>query len=708
MASSAELPATHAEYAVARGDAETGGSATRLSIVNSSPGLEPVRRVVESRRMCGIGGWIGDVSEREHHADRMLSALHHRGPDARAERFWDRACLVHTRLSIIDLSEAGNQPMPNEDGTIWTVFNGEIYNHAELQHWLESRGHVFRSRSDTEVIPHLYEEEGSEFVGRLHGMFAFAVLDLRKRSLLLARDRYGIKPLFYARVGGRDTAALAFASEINALRPLPKIDDRPDLQALSDFMALSYIPAPQTFFQGIRSLVPGEVLEASWGDESITYGTRRYHHWVIAPQLDMTMDQAVTEASSRLADAVGSQVESDVPLGTLLSGGIDSSLVSALAQEATPNTLRTFSAGFPDAAYDETPAALAVSEHIHSEHTVLEMDDSYARWDAICDLLSQAGQPFGDTSIFGVHAVARLTRKHVTVALSGDGGDEGFGGYDTFSRLGSASRFQSLPGGLQRGLALSSPLLNRLGLIRKGMTEAAGHLANADDASVLQYMLSWVRPREHLAICKEYDVLPVVRHFEPQWSHSPEPDASPVERLSALATEVYTRLILANDFLPKVDTASMKVSLEVRVPMLDEKLFEFGLMLPHRLKVKKAETKVVLRQIARRKLPPHVVDLPKHGFGVPMDTLLDSSTKQHMREALLDSGSRLSDFFRPDAYTPILEAFCDDKELPGVARTGLYQRAMMLLAVDVFMGSGPAAASIGSGIEAREIEVATV
>ena len=217
--------------------------------------------------MCGIAGWLGTLPDSEKYASRMVHALHHRGPDAHGTRSWPEATLIHTRLSIIDLSPTGAQPMANEDGTIWTVFNGEIYNHLELRRQLEARGHVFKGRSDTEVLPHLYEEEGSGFVSKLRGMFALALYDTRTQTLLLARDRFGIKPLFYAPV----TERFMFASEIRALRELPGIDDRPDRQAISDFAGLFYIPAPETFYTGIRALQPGEMLEARLDAHRVSY-----------------------------------------------------------------------------------------------------------------------------------------------------------------------------------------------------------------------------------------------------------------------------------------------------------------------------------------------------------------------------------------------------------------------------------------------------
>jgi asparagine synthase (glutamine-hydrolysing) len=618
-----------------------------------------------------------DARER---AGQLAVTLKHRGPDAQDTRLWDDACLVHDRLSIIDLSEAGNEPMPNEDGSIWVVFNGEIYNHLNLRRELEASGHTFRSRTDTEVIPHLYEEHGPDFVQVLRGMFACALLDLNNHRLVLARDRFGIKPLFYGRLTG-GTPGLAFASEIRALRRIPEIDDRPNIQALGDFLALSFVPPPATFFEGIACLEPGHLLEASWDSSSVRAATRCYHRWSISPNPQLTLETATQKAGELLEAAVGSQIQSDVPLGALLSGGIDSSLVSACAQDALGGKLSTFNVRFPGLEYDETPAAEAVSRHIASHHNVVSMDDMESGWDYVCSVLGQPGQPFGDTSIFGVHAVSKRMRRHITVALSGDGGDEGFGGYPTYSQIEQALRFERLPGLGQRAVAAGASLAGKVGLLAPGTADAGSQLIGASDAEILAYILSWIRPKEHAATVRGLDVLPVSRLFERQWDHDIFVGSSRLERLSALATETRARLILAGDYLPKVDAASMKEGLEVRVPMLDEDFFAFGLTLPHSLKSARGASKPVLRAVAAGKIPPEVAALPKHGFNVPVDRLLDGAFKMRLKDELLGPGSGLNGLLETAAYRPIVNAFCEDRPLPRISRAGLYQRAMMLLSI---------------------------
>ena len=634
--------------------------------------------------MCGIAGWLGALADSEQHAARMAHALHHRGPDARGMWSSAEAHLIHTRLSIIDLSPAGAQPMANEDGTIWTVFNGEIYNHRELRRQLEARGHVFKGRSDTEILPHLYEEEGSEFVARLRGMFALAIYDVRARTLLLARDRFGIKPLFYAPVADR----LMFASEIRALRQLPGIDDRPDTQAISDFAALLYIPAPQTFYVGIRALEPGAVLEARLDPRGVSYHVRAHHHWVIAPDPTIRLGQAEKRTASLLMAAVRRQMESDVSLGCLLSGGIDSSLVSVAAQAAVGDRLRTFNVRFAEQEYDETWAAVAVARHIRSRHETLDIDEAQGTWDHISALLLHAGQPFADTSLFAVSAVSRQIRQHVTVALSGDGGDEGFGGYALYRRIGSITRWQTLPTPVWHGAAVALAPLERFGAVPERLPQRVKELAGGDDTAILENLLCWVRPEEHTHLCGDFGALPVRRLFERQWRYYLLPGASRLERLSAHATEVYTRLVLPNDYLFKVDTASMRESLEVRVPMLDEELFAFGLSLPHSLKVTGGTCKRVLRAIARSWLSPAVANRPKHGFGIPVDTWVNSDFKTQLRDVLLGPSSRLPGFLRPEAYRPMVEAFWEGRSYAGTSRQGLYQRTIMLLALHLALSDG--------------------
>ncbi|MFN8060149.1 MAG: asparagine synthase (glutamine-hydrolyzing) [Vicinamibacterales bacterium] len=625
--------------------------------------------------MCGIAGWIGRVENGPAIADRMRVQLRHRGPDGAGVKAFARGALVHTRLSIIDLSEDGAQPMPSADGRVWTVLNGEIYNHRELRKALQAKGHHFRGHSDTEVIPALYEEYGDDFVSHLRGMFAIALYDTTRERLLLVRDRFGVKPLFYTATDER----LGFASEIRALRQLPGIDDVPNRQAIYDYVALSYMVAPDTLFRGIRALEPCTCLEASFERDRVRYGLRRYHQWVVSPRASISFDTAVATAEELVGRAVESQMESDVPLGSLLSGGIDSSLVSTAAHR-TNGHLKTFNVQFPEG-YDETWAAVAVARHIGSDHRTLRMEEGEATWERVTRLLGHTGQPFADTSMFAVHAVSRLMREHVTVALSGDGGDEGFGGYDVSWRLARFARLQRVPGALWSLAAAMAMPLARQGLVRWWLPERLADIPRSSDAGILRNMCALLREREQQEAFDGLNLEPTRRLFESRWSNVFEPGASRVERLSAHFTEVNIRLILANGYLFKVDTASMSESLEVRVPMLDEDLMSYGLTLPHHLKVEGQTCKRVLRAIADRWLPPEVANKPKAGFAIPVDAWVSPGFKDRLHDTLLSVTSPLRDLMRFDLCERWIGAFRQGVTLPEMSRSGLYYRAILLLSL---------------------------
>ena len=637
--------------------------------------------------MCGIAGWIGFVEDPGGLSRRLAQALRHRGPDAHGVRLFGQAGLVHTRLSILDLSPAGAQPMCNEDESIWVAFNGEIYNHHPLRAELESKGHKFRGRSDTEILPHLYEEEGADFIHRLRGMFALAIYDTKNHRLVLARDRFGIKPLFYTLESHR----LAAASEINALREVEGVDFRVNRQAVYDYAALLYVPAPLTLYGGVAALEPGQVLVAQWrqGGE-VTRTVRRYHQFQIVEEPQERMEAAADRGEELIVQAVRSQLESDVPLGCLLSGGIDSSLVSAAAQRAIPGRLHTYNVQFPGKEYDETWAAQAVAGHIGSEHRTLNMPPSGGGWEEITSLLRQCGQPFADTSLFAVHAVCREMRKQVTVALSGDGGDEAFGGYYFHWKVKGIARWQAAGPAVIHSAAGLARILSKLRVVRGDFLSYLPAFAGADDAATVQGLMVGLDDLELALLCRDRDLLPIRRHFERQWEHRLPAGADRSQRLFALATEANTRLVLPNDFLFKVDTASMKVALEVRVPMLDEDLFDFGLSLPPSCKVRGRNCKLLLREIARRQLPEDVSRKKKMGFAIPVDRWVTEGFRGRLREALLGPACGLPEYFDPAVYTPWVRCFVEQTPHPTVARGNIYARVIMLLALHLFLGASPA------------------
>lgn len=628
--------------------------------------------------MCGVGGWLGGANVPDETVDAMLASLRHRGPDGTGSRRFPRAGLVHTRLRIIDLSPTGDQPMTNEDGTVWTVFNGEIYNHHELRQNLERRGHRFRGTSDTEVLPHLYEEHGVEMFALLRGMFALAILDTKADTLVLARDRFGIKPMYVA--VGSDFAA--FSSEIPALRRFPGVDLTPNPQAIADYAALHYVPAPQTIFTGIEALEPGCAMEARIVGSELEVTRRRFHRWAPEIDPDLTMENARETADTLIAAGVARQLESDVPLGAMLSGGIDSSLVTAAAQRGSPGGLLTFNVRPSDLTRDETAYASAVAGHLQTRHKTVEIGQRSADWDSITSTLAQLGQPLADPALFAVESVSRAMRQHVTVALSGDGGDEFFGGYRIYWKVGVLARLLRIPSPALAAAGQGLRPLAAAGAIGSTVPRQVSALAGADDTTLVQALSAALTDEEHRALLVDADgVEPLRRLFERRWQPTGL-NGNRLERLSSHTVEVQVRLLLAGKFLFKSDMASMRESLELRVPLLDEDLAEFGLSLPHRLRVNGHSGKPVLREVARRYVPDEIASRPKHGFAAPIDRWVDDGFRAAARETLLDPRAPIADHFRKSVYEPWVDAFADGEALPGVSRETLDTRILMLTALD--------------------------
>lgn len=635
--------------------------------------------------MCGVAGRLGPPLDQATTL-AVQRALDHRGPDGAGARVWPDCTLIHTRLAIIDTSEAGTQPIASHSQAIWATVNGEIYNHHELRRSLEARGVRFIGNCDAEVVPNLYEQHGETFVEHLRGMFAAAVFDPSRGELTLTRDRCGIKPLYFAET--KD--GLAFASELNALRLLPGVDDRVDEQALHDFLALHYIPGPRTFFQGVRCLEPGQLLIASRHDGRLETRLSSYCNWTIEPEQHLELARATDEAERLLDAAVARQLESDVALGTMLSGGIDSAMVTAGAQKARTSPLSTYNVRFADRSYDETAAALAVSAHLHTDHRTLDLPDLSYSWERVSDVLLSTGQPYADSSILAVDALAALMREEVTVALSGDGGDEVFGGYESFRRIEPLARLLGVPPSARRTIlrtlsALTSPLAGR-GPIPASLSARLRVLARSGDhASMISGLACWLPDDELARWWRGGNVEPVSRLFERRWRHELPSGSSSVEGLSALLTETNARLRLPYDYLVKVDIASMRHGLEVRVPMLDEDLVSFGLRLSHGLKSSRSGRKRVLREVALRRLPTSVVGLPKHGFTVPVDRAVTADFRHEVQERLLDPRSPLTEFLEAREVERVVQSFLHGHRLPGVSRAGAYQRLIALLSLHLHL-----------------------
>lgn len=579
--------------------------------------------------MCGIAGLVDlgrqlDGNELAQQARRMADALRHRGPDTGGQWTDPPAGLAlgFRRLSIIDLSQAGHQPMVSASGRYTIVFNGEVYNFTELRRELEVEGQRFRGRSDTEVILEGCARWGVEkTVRRLIGMFAIALWDREAQRLWLVRDRLGIKPLYFGLVGER----FLFASELKALRAVDGWEPEIDPDALAGFVRFNYVPTPRTIYRGVYKLPPGSLLTYSPGGDP---DVERY--WTMAdvvqqPRVDAPEDRVVDAAETLMRDAVRRRMVADVPLGALLSGGVDSTTVAALMQAESNVPIRTFTIGFEDAAYDEASDARAVAEHIGSKHTELYLSANRAR-DLIPDLPEWYDEPFADSSALPTRLVSQLARKDVTVALSGDGGDEVFFGYNRYVAAEDAWRrmrhmspwlrklFACAAGALSVGawdrVARLVPSAGRPRMAGDKMHKLAAVLRQKGPDDIYRRLVSqWDDPGALLAGGRE----PIAE----AWRVAGEiPDFA--ERMAFLDTVTY----LPDDILTKVDRASMSVSLEVRVPLLDHRLVEFAWTLPKSMRLRGSTTKWLLRQVCYRHVPRELVDRPKMGFAVPLDAWL--------------------------------------------------------------------------------------
>jgi asparagine synthase (glutamine-hydrolysing) len=581
--------------------------------------------------MCGIAGYVGwDRSPQASETDLrlMCNAIRHRGPDGEGHFIAPGVALGMRRLSVIDLA-GGNQPIGNEDGSVQVVFNGEIYNYRELRGRLVAAGHRVATHSDTETLVHLYEDEGDRFVHALCGMFAFAIWDARCEHLLLARDRLGIKPLYYwERPGG-----LAFASELRAFLALEMFSPRLDRTALGEYLALGYVPDPQCIFEGVKKLPPGHIL--SW-DRGRGSEVVRYWSPVRSETLNVGEQEAVEEVRRLLADAVRSHLEADVPLGAFLSGGLDSSSVVALMGRSMDRPVRTFSIGFEEPEFNEAPDAAAAARALRTEHRELIVRPDV---DVLVeDVVRFFDEPFADSSALPTYLVARLAREEVTVALSGDGGDELFGGYTRYTEL--LRRRELRPATLRRfiryvarQLPHASPGRNRLldlARTRRGRyaTTVAGPLAIQDGGVALPPLASDRDALDSL-LDRWFDQLPS-RDFATQMML------------------VDTMSYLPGDILTKVDRTSMAVSLEARVPLLDHRLVEFVVGLPSHLKIRDGSGKWILRQAIADLVPRGVLEKPKQGFSVPLIRWFRKELR-HRIDRVLHADSPVYEFVDPAA-----------------------------------------------------------
>jgi asparagine synthase (glutamine-hydrolysing) len=587
--------------------------------------------------MCGIVGTAffdpnRPVSEATLRA--MTRVLRHRGPDDEGTWIDRNIGLGFRRLSIIDLSNAANQPVPNEDGSVLVVLNGEIYNFRELREVLAKKGHRFRSRSDSEVVVHAYEEYGERCVKFLKGMFGLAIVDTRKRQVILARDRLGIKPLYY-RVSSE---GLWFASELKALRMDTSVERRIDPFALNLFMVQEVIPAPYTVYEGIQKLRPGEMLTVRLDQGASSVRLRRYWELRFETDWDQSEEQWEEALREKLEEVVASHMVSDVPLGAFLSGGLDSSSIVSFMSRVSKMPVESFTVRFEDAAYDEGQAAREVAKFYRTRHHELTVKiDSL---EALDKLVWHYDEPFGDSSAIPTYFVSKLARQFVTVILSGDGGDELFGGYFTPRTVLKVRHVRRIPGGL-RNLAAGAAMalgMSGLGSLKRlalpdwlMLVSLRSHIYDERHVSALQ--ADWRRSWDE--ILAFYDPLREVVAGLP-----------PLNVVSA----AYFHLYLPNDILTKVDIASSAHSLETRVPFLSHDLVELAARIPPQLKFRGKNSKYIFRKAMRHLLPNVVFKHGKQGFSVPAESWSKSSWLRRLRELI-------------DAYPVIEEVInCEGKE----------------------------------------------
>jgi asparagine synthase (glutamine-hydrolysing) len=581
--------------------------------------------------MCGIYGVVSAIPEKLVDRDaleQMGHVLYHRGPDDAGCHVDGQVGLGVRRLSIIDLV-TGRQPVTNEDGTIWLVFNGEIYNFQELRNSLEGKGHRFRSKGDTEVIVHAYEEYGVDCLEHLNGMFALAIWDAPRRRLFMARDRLGIKPLHY----WVDSDQIVFGSELKAVLAHPDVPRCVDISALDQYLTLEYIPAPRTIFQEVRKLLPGHRLIFQAGRLTVE------PYWDIQlcepPKDSATCVEMLTDL---IRDAVRLRLVSDVPLGALLSGGIDSSTIVAFMSEASSMPVRTYSIGFDDQTYDELPYARTIAARYGTDHCeeVLQPDIT----DLTERLVQHLDEPFADTSIFPTYLVSRLASQSVKVVLSGDGGDEVFGGYETYVAQNLDRYYRWLPAPVRQQTLPAlvdwvRPRPAKKGVVNKTkrFVEGGALPARLQHARWMVFMTdgdkrALYRPALQASLNGCAATSPLEHGFERVATWDP------------LAQQQYVdiKTYLAEDILTKVDRMSMAASLEARVPLLDHRIVEFALSLPPQMKLRRGTTKVILREAMRGRLPEAVLNKPKEGFSIPLKHWLRGPLLPMMTD-LLSAGS---------------------------------------------------------------------
>jgi asparagine synthase (glutamine-hydrolysing) len=597
--------------------------------------------------ICGIYGETGLPEDARALTRAMCDVIVHRGPDEDGYYADGPVSLGMRRLSIIDLT-TGRQPIHNEDKTVWVVYNGEIFNFPELKPELLARGHKFYTNADTEVIVHLYEELGEEFATKLNGMFAIALWDTKARKLVLARDRLGIKPLHYAWQDGR----FYFGSEIKSLLKAG-VSREIDLESLSRYFTYEYVPTPESIFAKIKKIPPAHLMVVRDGKSEV----RRYwdvHFAETAPER-RSEESWAEEIAARLRESVRMRLLSDVPLGVFLSGGIDSSAVTAFMSETAGGRVKTFSIGFKEKTFDELDYAKIVADKFGTEHTEFVVESRQAA-DLVPTLMEYLDEPLADASIIPTYVISKLARRHVTVALAGDGGDELFGGYDTYKAFKVARLYRKIPGFLRRGLI--GPTVRRLPASEKRLSfefKAKKFTAGVEHPPEIANTLWWGAYTPEL---KARLLAPGLREhvsadpFGPIREQAAQTRAAdPLDRLAYLDLKLY----LQDDLLVKVDRMSMANSLEIRTPFLDYTFVEFAATIPSRLKLKGFESKHILKKALASRLPAEILNKKKIGFDIPLGPWLRNELKPFVMDTLSPARLRRHGFLDEGFVRKILD-----------------------------------------------------
>ncbi len=595
--------------------------------------------------MCGITGWINlDKNSSNNHTEAVLHSMCerivHRGPNSEGIWMDDTIALGMRRLSIIDL-HTGNQPVYSEDKSIVVMMNGELYNYREVKADLEQRGHKFVTQTDTEIVPHLYQEYGDDFVDHINGMYAITLWDTRRKRLVIARDRYGEKPLYYGVFDGK----LIYASEPKALLAHPSVNAELDAESLRQYLSFDYVPAPRSIYKGISKLPAAHIMTVENGEII----TRRY--WNLSFSKNghtSSIERAASELRDLLSDAVRMRLVADVPLGILLSGGIDSSTVAAFATQHATETIKTFSIGFSEDSFDESRYARQVAAHLGTDH-----HEEILSAEKAGDLISEVGawldEPLSDGSLIPTYLLARFVRKHVTVALGGDGGDEIFAGYPMYFGHKVASAYNTIPQFLRSSLI--EPIVHRLPVSTKNMSfdYKAKRFVKSAKYDAIQRHHSWFGSfsideqrsllTEHVLAQTNGDIYAGPRNLLDICDAKDE-----IERMQYLDMNFY----MAEDILTKVDRASMAVSLETRAPFLDPRIGQFASSLPLDYKLRGSKGKFILKKSVEGLIPDSILHRSKKGFGIPIADWLKGRLNPLMHDLL--APTRLNDqgLFEPD------------------------------------------------------------